>query len=240
VDGQLTSWVGKHAHQGRELRGATPMSNVQPASSRSMDAACRLLLLLSRLLLLLRLRLRLLLLLVHDGQSRGTQGQGNRIDAARRVLARVFLGDRVVGGGVDVRCCSGWRRRCRRPFGDRWLRWELAGRGEAGNSCKARARRDRVLPKGEWNRLNQAISGRTKECAKQGKRLADVGQEGKAMRDEDGDGRMMEEARRMGGGQPAPGGEERLRVMDGACGGGSGGGGGGRTDYGAARDGSWP
>lgn len=127
---------------------------------------------------------------------------------------------------------------------------DLLGTGGSGGSwlggrsweqLQSQSSAGQIFAKGEWNRLNQASSGRTKECAKQGKRLADVGQEGKAMRDEDGDGRMMEEARRMGGGQPAPGGEERLRVMDGACGGGSGGGGGGgRTDYGAARDGSWP
>ncbi|KAK4093491.1 hypothetical protein Purlil1_1825 [Purpureocillium lilacinum] len=100
---------------------------------------------------------------------------------------------------------------------------DLLGTGGSGGSwlggrsweqLQSQSSAGQIFAKGEWNRLNQASSGRTKECAKQGKRLADVGQEGKAMRDEDGDGRMMEEARRVGGGQPAPGGEERLRVMD--------------------------
>lgn len=61
---RLTSWIGKHAHERRQLRWAPSVRNVQPATSRPMNAAGG--------MLLGSLLLRLLLLLLHGGQANGS------------------------------------------------------------------------------------------------------------------------------------------------------------------------
>lgn len=59
--------VRKHAHQGRQLGGTTPVSNVKPAASRAMHTPS----VGGRLLLLLLLWLLLLLVLLHGEQKGG-------------------------------------------------------------------------------------------------------------------------------------------------------------------------